>query len=57
MNTTEQEWAAARRSDELSSRGFTPVSLCGQDLDVWVGNHCPRCGTTLAHAPSFHLAA
>jgi hypothetical protein len=33
-----------------SSPPPTPVCVCGQDLDVARGKHCPRCGTTLSRA-------
>jgi hypothetical protein len=46
MNTEQHAWSSSQVV-ALAEWRTSPVCGCGQDLDVCVGTHCPRCGTSL----------
>jgi predicted amidophosphoribosyltransferase len=50
MGSTQQAWNTSVPAAALDCR--PAECLCGQDLDLWAREHCPRCGTHLrvAHA-------
>jgi hypothetical protein len=48
--TTEQHAFRSQRVAHVDAprpAATAPVCGCGQDLDLVVGRHCPRCGTSL----------
>jgi hypothetical protein len=48
VNTEQQPWTSVRVLATTVWVSLPSVCGCGQDLDVCVGSHCPRCGTLLA---------
>jgi hypothetical protein len=51
MAPEQHSWASTIRTSHTEGRTAMPVCACGQDLDICLGTHCPRCGTSLlAHA-------
>jgi len=47
VNTERHASVSAAHSQSPTSRISIPICSCGQDLDVCLGRHCPRCGMLL----------
>ncbi|HSV40257.1 MAG TPA: hypothetical protein VLI04_15965 [Nocardioidaceae bacterium] len=50
MTTEKHLWTSTREAATGFARTAPAVCGCGQDLDICIGRHCPRCGTTLLQA-------
>jgi hypothetical protein len=51
MNMEQHPWTPTRVMIATVLVELPSVCMCGQDLDVCSGTHCPRCGTSVsAHA-------
>ena len=46
MTTERQAWATLHPLEPRERRNDS--CTCGQDLDLYAGRHCPRCGTSIA---------
>lgn len=46
MTTERHAWATLHPLAHAEQR--EPTCACGQELDLCTGQHCPRCGTSLA---------
>jgi hypothetical protein len=47
VNTERHASVSAAHRQSPTSRVSIPICDCGQDLDVCMGRHCPRCGMLL----------